>query len=139
MKKKMYEVEQHYVTFYSPGTFFPEKSTKKIKKWDVPTAIRMAKKIKERYNATPYGFQFSTDARKKDWLDSKTVKESKFHFLGGKILTLEQVKERKDPNDKILISNMVNNKFSEIIENTNSWKVCLPYDRKKHVYLEFNP
>jgi len=139
MPKEIYEMKQNYVTFYSPGTLVPESSREKIAKWDVKKALKMSEKIKERHNATPYGFQFSTDARKKKDLNSKTIKKSKFYIMGGKILTLKQVNDRNDPNEEILRSNMRINNIAKIIENTNSFKVCLPYDEKEHIYLDYTP
>ena len=122
-------MKKHFVTFYSPGTFVAEQTTKPIPSWDVEKAIDMSKNIKERYGALPYGFQFSTRIRGKDDLDSHESKHSNMYYLGGEVLSLAQVKARNDPNDKILISNMETNKWEKIIINTNSWKWTQPLEK----------
>lgn len=110
----------HYVTFMSPGTFFTETTQQEIERWDVEEAKKRAKKIMERHNATPYGFQFKT-------VISKTEsKYSPMYFLGGKVETLAQVKKRATKDDAILIRNMEANDYKKVITNTNSWKVTLP-------------
>jgi len=121
-------MKKHFVIFLSPGTLFSEQTTMPIEKWDVKEAVKMSKSVRERYGATPYGFYFSTRQRKRDELDSKEVKTSKMYYLGGKILTLQQIKARNDPKDRILISNMECNKIDKVIENNNSWKATLPFN-----------
>jgi len=115
-----------FVEFYSPGTFVSETTKKEIEKEDVQLAVKMSKKISERHGAKPYGFRFVTYSRKSNELDSKQTKASGMYYLGGKVMTLEQVKAKKDPKDKILISNMEGNGFKRIIENCNSYKITLP-------------
>lgn len=122
-------MKKHFVTFYSPGTFVNEETTKPIKKWDVEKAKEMSLAIKERYSAIPFGFAFSTRERKPDELDSHVIKRSKMYFLGGKVETLKEVKARRTKKDDILISNMEGNGWDRIITNTNSWKVVLPFER----------
>ncbi len=124
---------KHFVIFFSPGTLFSEQTEKSINSWDVGKAVKMAKKIKERHGATPYGFCFTSRGRKDDELDSKEIRRSGTYFLGGKVLTLKDVKERNDPKDKILISNMESNHFNKVIENCNSWKTVQPLSRKDKV------
>ena len=51
---------KHYVTFLSPGTLFPEETTKSIPSWHISPACKMARGITERYDAKPYGFYFET-------------------------------------------------------------------------------
>jgi len=122
-------MEKHFVTFYSPGTFVDEESTYPIKSWDVEEAKKKAKSITERHNATPYGFQFTTRARKDDELDSREVAQSPLYYLGGLIETLAEVKARATDKDSILISNMECNNWHRIITNTNSWKITKPLNK----------
>lgn len=119
-------MKKHFVVFCSPGTFFSEQTEKEIPKWDVEAAKKMAKHIKERYGAAPYGFYFITKERRRDELNSKQTKQSGMYFLGGKIMTLAEVRKEM-PNEHILISNMECNHWDKIIINTNSWKVTLPF------------
>jgi len=121
-------MERHFVIFFSPGTFCAEHTERPINSWDVDTAVEMAKGIKERHSAVPYGFQFITRARSDEELDSKVVRRSGTHFLGGEILTLEQVKARNDPKDKILIGNMEGNGWNRVVVNTNSWQWTQPFE-----------
>jgi hypothetical protein len=130
---------KHSVTFYSPGTLFDESTDKDIDKWDVDKAVEMARKVTERYNAKPFGFQFFTEELKKQ-KNGETrytvIKESKMYYLGGTILTLADIKARKDKKDDILISNMEGNDIKTIIQNDNSWRITRPFDSKKDVLLE---
>jgi len=119
-------MKQHFVTFCSPGTFVSETSQSPIESWDVNEAKKMAKGIKERHGATPYGFYFSTRERKENELDSKVVKTSPMHYLGGKVETLEEVKARNDPKEETLRWNMQTNGYNRIIVNTNSYKSTFP-------------
>lgn len=109
-------LEKHFVTFYSPGTFVAETTEKPIDSWDVEKAQRMAAKVTERYNATPYGFKFTTRGRGPDDLDSRVMRSSGMYYLNGRIRTLEQVKARKNPKESILICNMENNGWNKIVE-----------------------
>jgi len=119
-------VKKHFVTFLSPGTLVSESTIKEIESWDTSKAVEMSKKIKERHAATPYGFYFSTRERGEKDLDSKQTEQSGTYYLGGEVLTLKQVKAKKDPNDRILISNMECNNWDKIVINKNSWKVTQP-------------
>ena len=109
-------VEKHFVTFYSPGTFFHETTRKEIDSWDVEKAKKMAAKITERYNATPFGFQFSTRGRGPDDLDSRELRSSGMYYLNGRIRTLDQVKTRANPKEATLICNMESNGWDKIVE-----------------------
>ena len=123
-------MKKHFVTFYSPGSFMSEETEKPIDSWDVEKAVKMAKRIMERHGATPYGFCFTTRERKINELDAHVSKTSHMYFLGGEVLTLQQVKDRNDLSDRILISNMESNNFDRIIVNTNSWKITLPLEKE---------
>lgn len=119
-------MKAHFVHFMSPGTFVTEQTRKPIESWDVDEAVKMAREIKERHNARPYGFQFSTRERKEDDFGSKEVARSGVYFLGGKIETLAEVEARNLPHERILRSNMRNNGWDKIVINTNSWEWTQP-------------
>lgn len=120
-------MEKHFVTFCSPGTFVSEETTKEIESWNVQEAEKMSIDIVERNSALPYGFYFTTRSRDSNELDSKQTSKSGMYYFGGDVLTLDEVKSKNDPHDRILISNMESNKFDKIIINTNSWKFTVPF------------
>lgn len=119
-------VQAHFVTFYSPGTFLAKTSQKPIQSWDIEEAKRMAREIKERHGAVPYGFKFTTRSRSADDLDSHETASSPMYYLGGKVETLDEVKARATDGDRILISNMESNGYERIVTNMNSWKWTQP-------------
>lgn len=131
-------LEAHFVTFVSPGTFVHEETTRPIDRWDINAALKMAREIKERHSATPFAFRFSTRRREDSDLDSRVVKQSGRYYLGGTVLTLDEIKARNDPKDAVLISNMECNKWGRVIENCNSWKVTQPLEDDDTV-LDFTP
>lgn len=131
-------VTKHFVTFCSPGTFVPETTTKEIDSWNISKAIEMAQDIQERHGATPYSFSFSTRSNDGSRLDSAEVARSRNYFLGGEVLTLEQVEERRDPEDIVLLSNMRNRGLKRVLVNRNSWKTTLPL-HDDDVVLQFEP
>lgn len=118
-------MKAHFVTFYSPGTFVAEETTRPIEKWDVDIAVEMSKTVLERYEARPYGFQFITKERGVKNLDSKITKTSNFYWLGGEVKTLDQVKS-ETPDEHVLISNMEIGGYNRVVVNTNSWKWTQP-------------
>jgi hypothetical protein len=120
------KVEAHFVTFFSPGTFVSEQTEKPIASWDIKKAKEMAQRIKERYNACPFGFQFTTRSRGSKDLDSKITKTSPMYYLGGKIETLAEVKARATKEDRILVDNMECNGYARILTNNNSWRWTVP-------------
>jgi len=131
-------MKKYFVTFYSPGTLFSESSTEEIHAWDCVCASEMAHGIAERCGATPYGFRFTTRERGPSDFDSKETKRSGMYFLGGKIETIDEIRQRNDPDEKILLSNMEGNGFDKIIVNTNSWKITLPFE-EDDVLLDWKP
>ncbi len=122
-------MKKNFVTFYSPGSFVSETTTKDIDNWNVAQAEAMACEIEERHGAKPYGFRFETKSRGDNDLDSKVTDTSPMYYLGGEVLTLEDVKAKNDPNDRLLISNMECNGYDKIIVNNNSWKFTAPLNR----------
>jgi hypothetical protein len=121
-------MQQNFVTFYSPGTFVAETTTKPIGEWNVDDAVAMSAMIEERHGARPYGFRFITRARRDDELDSKVVAQSGMHYLGGKVETRADVFARNDPSEAILRSNMECNGYDRIWTSTNGYRWTQPLD-----------
>jgi len=131
-------MQQHFVTFLSPGTFLCEETCLPINSWDVPTAVEMATGVSERYGATPFAFYFTTRERGPDDLDSKESAKSPRYYLGGEIRTLEQVQTDDKPDEKILVSNMEGNGWGRIITNRNSWRITQPLN-DGDIVLDYTP
>lgn len=126
MAKERIDVQQHYVTFYSPGTFLAEDRREPIDSWDVGEALRRAARVKERYGATPYGFRFTTRGRTANELDSREIAASPMHYFGVVVETLETLKERGHAGDRILISNMECNGWDRVVRTVNGWAWSQP-------------
>jgi hypothetical protein len=129
-------LKQHYVIFHSPGTFVAEQTSKPVEAWDPAVAVDMAREIKERYGATPYGFCFVTRGREDNELDSREIARSNFYYLGGRVETLEEIKRRADPKESVLLTNMECNGYDRVIVNENSWRWTQPL-QESDVILEF--
>jgi hypothetical protein len=119
-------IQKHFVTFMSAGTFCAEDTTKPIDSWDIDKAVQMSKDVVERHNSKPYGFYFTTRGRTDDELDSKIVATSCMYYINGIIETLEELKAKNDPNDRILISNMQSNRWDRVVTTYNPWKWTQP-------------
>lgn len=119
-------VKQHFVIFSSPGTFFDETSERPVERWDVDAAVAMMGEIKERYGARPFGFHFVTRGRGPNDLDSKVISRSGFYYVGGKVLTLEEIAAKNDPDDRILLSNMRGNDWDRVWQSTEGWRATKP-------------
>ena len=129
-------MEQHFVTFYSPGTFLAETTERPIDSWDVKAAVRMAKTVKERYGATPYGFKFSTRGRGPKDLDSRVIKTSGMYYLHGKVETVEEIEARNDPSERILVQNMRGNGWARVVTNTKGYRWTQPLEENDVVLAE---
>jgi hypothetical protein len=124
-------VRQHYVVFLSPGTFVDETDERSVKKWDPKKALAMAEEIQQRHGARPYAFYFETRIVAGPISDGeggtltvepKTVAKSGVHFIDGKLRTIDQIEERADPREAILLSNMRCNDWPIACVTTRSWK-----------------
>lgn len=134
--KRRPPVKAHFVHFLSPGTFFAECTSRPIAKWDVQVAVKLSRFVKERYNAKPYGFYFTTRTRGPKDLDSKEKARSGTYYISGKILTLAQVKAMKDPKNDILIRNMEGNRWDRIVmSSAGGWRWTQPL-HKNDVVIE---
>jgi hypothetical protein len=129
-------MRKRYVTFVSPGTFVSETTTKPILSYDVVAAVEMSRAVTERYGAKPFAFYFSTQLvadpvpdGEGGWLDveAKEVEKSGNYFVGGTLLTLDDLKARNDPKNSILISNMECNGWPIVVENRNSYLSVQPF------------
>ena len=121
-------MKAHFVTFYSPGTFVPETTTREIESWDPKRAVAMAETIVERYGARPHFFGFTTRERGDKDLDSKEVARSPgYFFLGGRLETLDEVEARNDPKERILRSNMRCNEMVIIVVVERIWTGTQPF------------
>jgi hypothetical protein len=119
-------MKQHFVTFYSPGTFVAETTTKPIADWNVDGAVAIASQLTERHGAKPYGFRFTTRGRSDADLDSKVIATGPMHFIGGKVETLAEIESRADPDDAILLSNMRCNGYDRVWTSTQGWRWTQP-------------
>jgi len=117
------------VTFFSPGTFVSETTSKEIGEWDTRMAIAMAERIVERHGAIPYGFRFET-VRVGTTVDPdgaevavapKTLNTSGYYYIEGKLVTLDDVEARNDPSERILRDNMRYNRYPVIVETRRGY------------------
>lgn len=126
---------KNFVVFYSPGTIVSESTEKEIDQFDTVVAVEMAKGIRERHGVTPFGFRFFTRTMNEKDFTVKTEYKPGTYFLGGKLLSLDDIPDTKE--NEILRDNMRYNDWQFVIENTNSWKITLPFNPNKDTLLEF--
>lgn len=126
----------HRVTFLSPGSFVSEQTSRPVLLWDIPAACEAATDVTERHGARPYGFYFTTYVTAPDVPDgmggtlkveARETERSGMHFLGGSILTVEDVERRADPKDAILLSNMRGNDMALVCEVRNGFRSTHPF------------
>lgn len=128
---------QHYVTFFSPGSFVAESSCKPIDAWDPVEAMRLCQGITERYGAKPYGFQFETRIVADPVPDGeggelqvtpKKVAESEIYYIDGRILKFDEVPETD--STRIMRDNMRSNDYPIVVETTRGFRWTQPF--KEH-------
>jgi len=119
-------MKQHYVTFYSPGTFVPETTTKTIDAWYPSVALEMAADITERYGAKPYAFRFTTRENDGTMLDAKETASSPLYYFGVKVETLAEIEARNDPQESVLRSNMRCNGYDRVAVPLKGWRGAYP-------------
>lgn len=129
-------MKKHYVHFMSPGTFVSEETVIEVDHHDINDAMDKARNIKERYNAKPYCFYFTTSERKEGDFEPKTVFTSCNYYLGGKVETIEEIEKRNLPSESILLSNMKTNNWKQVITNNNSWRITVPL-KDDDIILDF--
>lgn len=129
-------MQQHFIEFYSPGTFISETNQVPCKAWDIEEAKQIATSTMQRHGARPFGFRFVTYERSDDELNAHRGKSSGLYYLGGQILTLEEIEARGDPQDEILLRNMRIRGIAKIVENRNSYLFTGPLEEGDEV-LDF--
>lgn len=118
-------MKEHYVTFYSPGTFVAETTTKRVKKWDVEEALALMHGIEERYHAKPYGFRFTTKKRGFREMNAKEVKSSGTYYVNCKVQTLADIEAEGGPAGT-LAQNMRTNGWDRVATTTEGWSWSQP-------------
>jgi hypothetical protein len=113
-------MKKYFVVFYTSDTFISDKSRLPIESWDITKAIAMAADVKGRFNNAPYAFYFVTHERGDDELDSRETQRSNTFYLGGRRITLQEIMDRHDHRDNILLANMRTNGWSHVIETNYS-------------------
>lgn len=131
-------MQKNFVTFYSPGTFIAETTTLPVSEWSVEEALKLADTVIERHGATPFAFRFIIRSREENELDSKISASSNLYFLGGKVEALDEIRNRKDPKDDILISNMEINGWDRVVTNSNSYRWTQPLEENDSI-IDYTP
>ena len=114
-------MEQHFVTFYSPGTFVAETTDKPIDSWDVDAALDLMAEVTERHGAKPYGFRFITRSRADNDLDSHVSDRSGMYYVDMVVRTLAELQRDNKPEERILRSNMESNGYDAVVQTTKGW------------------
>jgi len=130
-------MQQHYVTFYSPGTFVPEFTEKPIDSWDIETACRMATEIVERYGARPYAFRFKTRSRGESDFEPSLQSFSPTHFINCRVETREEIESRNLPDERILVANLRFGNIARVAVPKSGWKTVVPI-RDEDVIVDFD-
>jgi hypothetical protein len=123
------KTQKYYtVSFFSPGTFFSETSHKDFQELDLKKICAVAKTMKERHNASPYGFvweyrELPTDLPQiegyKLEVTPKVIEKSTgiIYITGEIIYSKDLISER----DRILKFNLERNYDGVGVINKNSY------------------
>jgi hypothetical protein len=130
-------MRKHYAVFFSPGTLIAESSFREVPSWDPAIAAKLAQGIVERYDATPYAFRFETQIEHDPVPDGeggmlkvqpRTITKSGLYFLGGTLVTLDDVERRNDPKESILRFNMRENSVVVCENRENRFRSTIPFE-----------
>ena len=119
-------MKKRFVTFFSPGTFVAESTTKPVASWDVKKAVGMLSEIRERHGARPYGFQFYTMRRGLRDFEPVEIERSSMYYVNCKVQTLEDI-EAEGPASSTLAQNMRSNDWKRVITTTEGYKWTQPF------------
>lgn len=129
-------MKKNKVTFLSPGTLFSEQTTQEIPEWDPGAAAAKAKDVRERYNARPYAFFFTTVLTADPIPDGeggtlrvaeREVAQSGVYHINGTLITLEEAKS--DPEFKDLSNLMFVLRYDHpvCVVTQNSFRHVAPF------------
>ena len=119
-------MKKDFVTFYSPGTFVAEMTTKQVPSWSIPKALKLMTDVKERHGAVPYGFRFTTKKRGLRDFEPKEVARSGMYYVNCRVETLDELTKRCDPTESTLLENMKRNGWDRIVTSKTGWKWTQP-------------
>ncbi len=114
-------MKKDFVTFYSPGTFVAEMTTKQVASWSIPKALKLMKDVKERHGAVPYGFRFTTKKRGLRDFEPKEVAKSGMYYVNCRVQTLEEIEKRGKKEELTLLQNMRANGWDKIVTTKSGW------------------
>lgn len=126
----MKPTREHFVVFLSPGTLFSETSERLIEDWDIKKAVALSGEIVVRHGARPFGFYFVTQLVA-PWSPSATlrpIKRSGTHFIGSRLVTLDEVETRNRPDEAALRYNMRCNDYPIVAVTTSNYQSTLPFE-----------
>ena len=112
----------HLVTFYAPGAFLAEDFSFEVSEWSIGEALALVPKC----GLKPYAFQFATNITADPVPDGeggtlavlpREVSKSGMHYLGGELLTYDQLRRDGDPHYVTMLSNMSGNRWPVVIRN----------------------
>jgi len=119
-------VKKDYVTFYSPGTMVAETTRREVPSWSVAKVLKILPDIEERYGAKPYGFRFTTMKRGMRDFAPREVAQSNMYYVNCDVQTLEELEERGEKEERILLQNMKTNGWDKIVTTKSGWKWSHP-------------
>lgn len=114
-------MKKDFVTFYSPGTFVAEMTTKQVASWSIPKALKLMKDVKERHGAVPYGFRFTTKKRGLRDFEPKEVAKSGMYYVNCRVQTLDEIEKRGKKEELTLLQNMRSNGWDKIVTTKSGW------------------
>jgi dTDP-D-glucose 4,6-dehydratase len=113
------------VTYWAPGTMFPEqrvyRTRKLFLKGIIKEATAKANDEEMRYNAIPFAFDIEGH-------------DMRYYLPHMKLHHISEVEETSD--NRILLANLRNNGYDYYVQSTEGWLATHPFDKKKHVLLK---
>lgn len=72
----MKKITKKFITYYIPGTFFPETSTKQVDAWDIPHSVP-----KDCYGFSFHEVEYAVDGKGEEFV-GKSNKDKNIYFIG---------------------------------------------------------